>query len=169
MDAITTTVPVPVTDRGLLILDHDRRLYAIRRRTTERYHVIQPAEPQDRLVEDGKIQVGEFCCTCPGGRYRAHCWALDEAHAFEHDMALAAFWDVEGSDDTLTTPGVLAATAAAVSGREVPGGIDGTSPVARASRRRKTSAGSASSRSGVPRAAGSASAGPVEPTSAVAR
>ena len=79
-------VPISVTPSGLFIFDAERRTYLALNRAGDAYHLIRPADAEDPLVRDGRVEVGDLICTCPGGRYGRGCYRLEEARAWESEQ-----------------------------------------------------------------------------------
>lgn len=100
MNAITTTIPVPVTESGMAIWDYERRTYLRLNRAGTAWHIVRPATEHDQTVRDGKVQAGELTCVgCPGGLNKGRCYVSAEAEAYEAWMADEAFWGTSVAAD----------------------------------------------------------------------
>jgi len=91
---------------GLIVLDVDRRTYAALSRDESYWHLIQPAsEPIargfDYVDANGltvtPVAVGDLTCTCAGGRFKRHCYRIDQAKAFEQRLENDLRWGIETS------------------------------------------------------------------------
>lgn len=86
------TVPVPVTDDGLHIVDYDRRTFMALSRDGTYWHLVYPAAPWEWIVREGRRQAGDLICTCEGGRTHGTCYQVKCVEAFEADCSDEARW-----------------------------------------------------------------------------
>jgi hypothetical protein len=93
--------PLELPDTGLIVLDLDRRTYAGLSHDGTYWHLLQAATAEqaksfDYVGDDGltvsPVRAGDLICSCPGGRWRRHCYRLDEARAFERSIEEEARW-----------------------------------------------------------------------------
>lgn len=82
---------------GLVILDVDKRAYVAERKSSGTFHFVQPAGEEHPAVHDGKVQVGDLACICPGGMFHGTCWATDAAKEFERELAEDIAWGLKPS------------------------------------------------------------------------
>ena len=67
---------------GFVWADIERRTFVAESRSGGAYHLIHPADAEDRRVLDGLTTAGMLVCDgCKGGRYRANCHAVAAAEA----------------------------------------------------------------------------------------
>jgi hypothetical protein len=93
--------PMLLPHTGLIVLDVDRRTYIGLSRDGTYWHMVQAATPEmakayEFVNADGMtvspVATGDLVCSCPGGRFRQHCYRIDQAKEFERSIEEEARW-----------------------------------------------------------------------------
>lgn len=73
---------VPAVD-GVFVWDEGQRIYMLRRRTSDNWHIVRALPADDASVRAGEAAEGTLTCCCPGGQFHHSCWAMKAVEAYE--------------------------------------------------------------------------------------